>query len=281
MHTSPQKLDCVIIGAGPGGLSAAMELAAMQHAVKIFDTGAVPPAPGSDRARLLSRLQAEAIRHGVRIGSTVVHRIEKVVGGDFFCFSGNDAIRARTVLLALDCADAQPLPAGFRLAIRRGAIKQCPLCDGSEAAGKRIAVVGNDNRGVGEALYLNHFASSVALLTLGRPLRLAEQDRTALREAGIPTLQDAIVRVNADQGGNASLHLRNGAVRRYDALYAIPGDDTGIDLVRSLGPEFDDEGLLEVNGEGRTSIAGLYATGAAACAPKPAAVTAKAIHCSL
>ncbi|HEV2609078.1 MAG TPA: NAD(P)/FAD-dependent oxidoreductase [Noviherbaspirillum sp.] len=281
MHTSPQKLDCVIIGAGPAGLSAAMELAAMQHAVRIFDTGAVPPASGSDRARLLSRLQAEAIHHGVRISSSVVHRIEKIVGGDFFCFSGDEAIRARTVLLALDCADAQPLPAGFRLAIRRGAIRQCPLCDGSVAAGKRVAVVGNDTRSVGEALYLNHFASSIALLTLGRPLRFADHDRAALREAGIPTLQDAIVRVDVAKGGNASLHLRNGAIRRYDALYAIPGDDTGIDLVRCLGPEFDDEGLLEVNGEGRTSIAGLYATGAAACAPKPAAVTAKAIHCSL
>ena len=281
MNSSPHKLDCIIIGAGPAGLSAAIELTRMRRIVRIFDAGAVAPAAGSARARLLSCLQAEAARHGVRVTATAVHRIEKIVGGDFFCFSGDDALRARTVLLALDCANAQPLPAGFRLAIRRGAIKQFPLCDGGEATGKRVAIIGNDARSVAEALYLHHFAANIALLTLGRPQRFAERDRAALREAGIPTIQEAVVSIDVNRGKNASVHLRNGAIRRYDAVYSMPGDDTATDLVRCLGPECDDEGLLAVNGEGRTSVAGLYATGAVACAPKPAAVTAKAIHYSL
>ena len=60
---------------------------------------------------------------------------------------------ARRVLLATGATDVEPRSPTCRCG-RRGLVRHCPICDGFEGSGKRIAVIGSGDRGLGEAVFV-------------------------------------------------------------------------------------------------------------------------------
>ena len=68
-------------------------------------------------------------------------------------------------------------------AIRRGLVRHCPVCDGYEAKGQRIGVIGNDARVAKEALFLRTYSDSVTVLTLGHRVGFSQDDRAAMAAA--------------------------------------------------------------------------------------------------
>ena len=86
---------------------------------------------------------------------------------------GSRTIRARRVLLATGAVDVEPDLPDLPDAIRRGLVRYCPICDGYESRGRRIAVIGHGERGLGEALFIARtYSDDVTLLTLGCPMEL-------------------------------------------------------------------------------------------------------------
>ena len=75
-------------------------------------------------------------------------------------------------------------PATHRRALESGKLRYCPICDGFEVTDTRIAVIGADEHGVAEALFLRTYSSKITLLA-ERTVDLDEEDRQALQEAGI------------------------------------------------------------------------------------------------
>src|SRR5947209_12899246 len=104
-------LDCVIIGAGPAGLTASTYLARFCRRIRVFDAGNsraryiplshnYPGFPGGIAGpELLERLRDQAARYGVQVTQALVEAVEK--DGDYFLVStGNEHVRTHKVLLA-------------------------------------------------------------------------------------------------------------------------------------------------------------------------------------
>jgi thioredoxin reductase (NADPH) len=298
-RTYPQ-LDCIIIGAGPAGLTAAIYLARFRRSVKIVDAGHsrasfiplshnYPGFPdGISGNELLARLHAQARRYGVQVVSGTVQRIEKLQGGGFFCFYEDDAVRCRAVLLATGAIDIQPDLAELREAIRLGYLRHCPICDGYEVLGKKVAVIGNGSGSVNEAVFIRHFTADLTLLSLGKEMNLSAPEREVLRSTNIKVIEEPVSALTFDGSKIAAFRLQSGEVHLFDTLYSMLGVEVRSDLARKLGAQCDGERNLLVDAHLQTSIPGLYAAGDVvsglnqiSVATGQGAIAATAIHNSL
>jgi thioredoxin reductase (NADPH) len=268
-----QKLDCIIIGGGPAGLSAAIYLARFKRSIKLIDAGGsrasqiplshnYPGFPeGISGKELLARLHAQASHYGIRVTSGRVHRIEKLDNGDFLCFHGDQSVRSRTVLLATGMVDIEPDMPELQEAIRHGNVRYCPICDGYEVLGKKVAVIGSGNKCAREALFIRHFTSDLTLLTLGKNLGLSEEDKNSMREAGIRVIETPMTALSFDGEKIAAFRVESGEEHRFDSVYSMLGVTVQSDLARALGAECDEDGNLLVDAHLQTSIPGFYAAG--------------------
>ncbi|MEN3367850.1 MAG: thioredoxin reductase [Burkholderiales bacterium] len=300
MSDNDQKLDCVIVGAGPGGLSAAIYLGRYRRNIKIIDAGAsraaliplshnYPGFPeGINGTELLARMRVQALHYGQHVTPGTVHRIEKRTDGDFVCFYGNEAVRTRTVLLATGMTDVEPEMPDVREAIRCGCIRYCPICDGYEAIGKKVGIIGSGSRAVSEALFIRHFTDDLTLLTQGKTLGLSDHDRATLQQVNIKVIDEPISEVTLDGTRIDAVRMFSGTVLVFDALYSMLGVEVKSDLARELGAECDEDGNLLVDAHLRTSVPGLYAAGDVvsglnqiSVATGHAAIASTAIHNSL
>src|SRR3982750_4670472 len=105
------ELDCLIVGAGPAGLTAAIYLARFHLRLKVIDAGnsraSLIPCTrnhagfpdGISGVELIARMKAQAHKYGAGIETGGVTRLDRIDGG-FSAEWGSGTMTARTVLLA-------------------------------------------------------------------------------------------------------------------------------------------------------------------------------------
>jgi thioredoxin reductase (NADPH) len=265
-------LDCLIVGAGPAGLTASIYLARFRRRIKTVDAGFsraslipishnYPGFPdGISGNDLLMRFRAQAVRYGASIDSGLITRIEKIEGG-FAASCGDDRFTTRTVLLATGVVDIEPVLPNLKDAIRSGYIRHCPICDGYEVIDKKVAVIGFGKGGLKEALFLKCYTGDLTLLTLGKDMALTDEDREVLRNARIRVIEEPIEEVCFEQGKIGAIRMESGRTHNFDTLYSALGAAIRSDLAVQVGAECDPEGHLIVDDHLRTSVPGLYAAG--------------------
>ncbi len=177
--------DCVIIGGGPAGLTAALYLARFLRNVTVFDaregrarmiptTHNFAPFPdGISGPDLLDRMQSHAERYGAVIETCTVEAVERQDDG--FCVTTDRGSEtARYVIFAAGVVNHRPpLPDTVHdRGVARGLIRYCPVCDAYEVRDKRIAVLGSGTHGLAEARFIRDYSSTVTLIrpTGDRPL---------------------------------------------------------------------------------------------------------------
>lgn len=301
MNKSEQPVDCLIVGAGPAGLIAAIYLARFRRTIKIIDAASsraalipishnFPGFPdGISGDALLGRLRAQAGRYGVEITAGVVDRIDKQDDGSFVGCHGADSVIAKTVVLATGVIDVEPELPKLTDAIKQGYIRHCPICDGYEVIDRKVAVIGHGESLVREALFIRHFTADLTILGLGRALGLSDSDRQALHAAGIRIIEEPIAEVSIERGKISALRGESGKLHQFDTLYSALGSKVRSDLARELGAECDEQGDLLVDQRRlQTSIPGFYAVGDVvnglnqiSVAAGHAAIAATSIHNSL
>lgn len=298
---APPILDCLIVGAGPAGLTAATYLARFRRNVEIIDAGSsrasmipishnCPGFPeGIAGEELLARMRAQAKRYGVSVVADVVNRLDRDDDGLFSaaCNAGPSRL-SRNVILTTGMLDIEPDFPGLTDAIRRGYVRHCPICDGFEVIDKCIAVIGDGRKACSEALFLRHFTADLTLITLGRPSGFSPQEAQALRRAGITCITDPIVEVGIEGGKIVALTAGDGRWLRFDSIYSALGARARSDLALGLGAACDNRGgecAVRIDRRSQTSVAGLYAAGDLVCglnqicvATGQAAQAATAIH---
>jgi thioredoxin reductase (NADPH) len=295
-----EKFDCIIIGAGPAGLSAALYLARFRRKIKVIDAGNsraariplshnYPGFPdGISGSELLERLRTQASRYGVTVTHATVERIDKLEDGSFRCAYGDREAHARTLLLATGMNDIEPRMPELRQAIERGHIRYCPICDGFEVVGKRVAIIGSGSRSVREALFIKHFTPDLTLVSLANDIALSEKDRATLKENGIRIVEEPISEVFIDGDKIGALRMHSGEALSFDSVYSMLGVSVHSVLARDLGATCDDDENVLVDAHMQTSVPGLYAAGDVvsglnqmSVAIGHAAIAATAIHNSL
>jgi len=266
-------LDCLIIGGGPAGLTAAIYLARFHLDILVVDGGKSRAAwipctrnhagypEGIAGTELLQRMRDQACKYGAKIESEYVTKLERDADGLFTATWGSGEAKARTVLLATGVSNRRP-PMDEELhddALARGLVRYCPICDGYEVTDKRVGVIGSDSHGVAEALFLRSYTADVTLIAPDKALRLKPEDNQKLKEAGIecadgPTQAVAIARdcITVD---TADGHFT------FDSIYPALGSDTHTQLGEMVGAKLADDGCFLCDAHQRTSVAGLYAAG--------------------
>ena len=292
-------MDCLVIGAGPGGLTAAVYLARYRRDFLVVDAGAsragwipvshnLPAFPdGIPGPELLARMRAAAERHGARVEAGEVRRLERA-GDGFAADLGGRTVTARRVLLATGVDDVQPELPDLGDAVRRGLVRVCPICDAYEARDRKVAIIGYGKCRVREALLLRTYTTDLTLLTLGRELELTDDERAELREAGVRLVEEPVSAIAAEGDRVAAWRMRSGAEHRFDVLYTALGLRARSGLATALGAGHDGDGALVVDEHQRTSVPGLYAAGdvvrglgQVSVATGQAAIAATAINNSL
>jgi thioredoxin reductase (NADPH) len=299
-------IDCIVIGGGPGGMTAALYLARFHRQVLLIDAGdsraawiprsnnhpAFPDGiPGPD---LLDRMRAQVNRFGVsRIAG---HATRVDLSQDGFCvqtFPLDDDTQdtadgqthtARVVILATGAVDRIPAVDNIRDHVRRGTVRQCPICDGYEATGRRIVVLGSGPHAVEEALFLSSYSADVTIATPADEPGPDPDQRATLARAGVKVLDDQVRAVNCDHG-DVRLDLGSGQGARFDVAYSGLGIEPQTGPVDHLDLRVSKDGRIVTDDHQETSVRGLYAVGDVvtglnqiAVAMAQAEVAATAIH---
>lgn len=267
-------LDCLIIGGGPAGLTAAIYLARFHLNILIVDGGKsraswipcsrnVPGfTDGINGPDLLERMRQQARNYGATIETEFVTNLERdPSSGLFEARWGSGGARAKAVLIATGVTNRRP-PMDEALhdeALARGLVRYCPICDGYEVTDKKVGVIGSDHHGVAEALFIRSYTASVTLIAPDKALQLRAEDQKRLDEAGIECV-DGPARAVAIPDDCIVVETAGGT-HMFDSIYPALGSDTHTQLAQMVGAELSNERCLKVDSHQRTSVPGLYAAG--------------------
>ena len=269
--TNP-PLDCLVIGAGPAGLTAAIYLARFHLSIRVIDDGASRAAliprtrnhagyPGGIAGVELLRLMREqAGEFGVGVTDARVETIRRQ-GNLFVAHTGSGTVAARAVLLATGVVNNRP-PIDDTVhaeALHRGLLRYCPICDGYEVTDRKVGVIGTQAHGFSEAVFLRMYTRDVTLIAPDSDHRLSDDEQVRLRELGIATVAGPCEPLRID-GERIVVPTPAGALA-FDSVYPALGSVIRSELAVSLGAEATDDGCLVIDEHQRTSIAGLYAAG--------------------
>jgi thioredoxin reductase len=269
--------DCIVIGAGPAGLSASLFLARYLRRILTFHHNS----PRNEYAHgvhgflghhgirpgeLLARGRDEVTTHGGLIIEACVTAVEKVSAEHFRVFAGNNdsekkSFDARRLLLATGLRDLTPDCPGFR-EFYGWSVFHCPDCDGYEVKDTRVAVLSHGQNAAGFTANLLTWTRQLILLTDQK--EIPSDDRTKLEALDVPVRTDAVV---ALEGNKSNKQLQRvlfseGEPLECDALFFNLGTELATDFHETLGCRLDPEcGLLWVDDTQQTSVDGVYAAG--------------------
>jgi thioredoxin reductase (NADPH) len=267
-------LDCLIIGGGPAGLTAAIYLARFHLDILVVDGGKsraswIPCThnhagypDGISGKELLERMRAQAQKYGAKIETEPVTKLERdEETGIFTATWGSGCERARTVLLATGVSNRRP-PMDEELhwdALARGLIRYCPICDGYEVTDKKVGVIGSDSHGVAEAVFIRSYTADVTLIAPDTALNLSREDQQKMKGAGIDCV-DGPAQAVAITGDCIVVDTAEGHYT-FDSVYPALGSDTHTQLGEMVGAKLAEDGCFLCDTHQRTSVEGLYAAG--------------------
>lgn len=267
-----EPLDCIVVGAGPAGLTAAIYLARFHLSLRVIDAGRSRAAmiprthnhagyPGGVPGKELLRLMREqASEFGVEVTHGLVERLER--SDDVFTVHGSgETWAARSILLATGVVNNRPpiAPEIHDEALARGLLRYCPICDGYEVTDKRLGVIGTRTHGFNEAVFLRMYTQDVTLIAPDGSHALSDEEQARLAELQVRVvdgpchplrIEDAQIFVQTPAGELA-----------FDSVYPALGSVIRSELAIKLGAEGSEDGCLVVDDHQRTTVPGLYAAG--------------------
>lgn len=265
-------LDAVVIGGGPGGLTAAIYLARLHRKVVVLDSrqsraSLIPrshnhPAfpTGIEGPELLERMRKQLDNYGVEIRHTAVSALRQ--DGDGLLVDLQDGqLETKNVILATGIEDNLPPVDHPHDLVRSGHIRLCPICDGFEIAGRPVVVIGATERAAAEAKFIRSFTQHITIATLGQPLDMGDKTIGRLAECGIAIRQEPLRDCVPVENGAVDLLLDGSEPMHKVVLYSALGVRPRSALAKQLGVELEEDGRIKVNKHQGTSVPGFYAVG--------------------
>lgn len=172
-------LECVIVGSGPSGFTAAIYAAradlkpelytGLEPGGQLTTTTEVDNFPGYPDGvtgpQMMMDLQKQAERFDTKVNYELITKVEfsKEEGGVHRLWAGNKEIFARTVIISTG-ATAKYLGLDDEKKYSGGGVSACATCDGFFYKGKDVIVVGAGDTAAEEATYLAKLTNKVTML---------------------------------------------------------------------------------------------------------------------
>lgn len=269
-------VDVVVVGGGPAGLSAALNLVRARQRVLVLDGNRPRNAATLHSHGFLTRdgvSPLELRRMGrdevtsysdAEVQFALVDSVTAVDGGFRVTASGvrgapDRDVTTTRVLVAAGLRETLPSIGNLR-AYYGTALHSCYECDGYEKAGEALAVIGETDDLVERALMVAVWSDDIIVFTNG-VATVTDDDERMLAARGIPVERRVVAEIVGDRGELTGLRLEDGEVVPRTAGFVRPRWTAALDYLDALGADTDEDGLLIVDAAGRTSIPGLYAAG--------------------
>lgn len=252
------RLDCAVIGSGPAGLEAALNLKIRGKRFLLFGTPelsrkleAAPlidnylGLPGISGKHLQERFLQHLGAMGIEILSEQVQLIYPM-GGYFSLATAKNSYEAATVILAPGVFSAKLLE-GETEFLGRG-VGYCATCDAPLYKGKTVAVLGYYDEAVYEAEYLSEIAGKVYYVPMAKTSRLP---------GGTVEILEGRVTGIAGSIAVQSLMFEGKAVA-VDGVFILRNAVAPASLIPGIAME---EGFIRVGADMATSYPGCFAAG--------------------
>ena len=267
-----REVDVAVVGGGPAGLSAAGWLGRHRRVTAVFDTGEyrnrwveqvhgfLSRDPVSPTALLAAARDDLGKYTCVRIVNAAARRARRLPSGLFEIDSDDGPVRARRIILATGVEDVFPdLPGFFE---HYGAdVFHCPTCDGFEARGRDVAVIGWGAHVTGFALELLDWAASATVITDGREFEGGDADRSLLADHGVSVVEQTVTELTGTRGALNALRLADDSTLPCQLAFFSIAHHARTALAEQLGCALTEDGSVDVDRDGVTSVAGVYAVG--------------------
>lgn len=267
-----QPIDCLIIGGGPAGLTAAIYLARFHRSVLVVDAGDsrsslipishnYPGFPdGISGADLLERLRDQASHYGASVTTGVVTALEK--NNEIFkALVEEKAIYAKKVLLATGISDRHTFIDNWSESVLSGKIRLCPICDAYDITDTDLAIISSIDCCVAHAKFIRHYSSKIALFCVPAANQLSVDDRASLMEMDVQVNDEAIEKIRVADNQPVIIETQAGNKYSFDTIYLMLGEASSKQLATDLGAACAPNGRLEVDKHQCTTVDGLYAAG--------------------
>ena len=235
--------DVIVIGGGPAGLSAAVNVRARGRSVLVVSNPVEESPlwkaervdnylglPGLSGAEMLQRFRAHAEQAGAEFREgRVLNAL--AVGSEWFVSIGSDVESAKAIVLAAGVARAKKYP-GEAEFLGRG-VSYCATCDGMLYRNRPVAVVGFTDSAKREAEFLSSIGCAV-------------------------TYFDRPKRCEITGGDKAERVVCDGAAAEVDCVFLLRPTLAPTDVFPEIGVE---NGYVQVDRNMATNLPGVFAAG--------------------
>ncbi|MDO5832773.1 MAG: thioredoxin-disulfide reductase [Methanobrevibacter sp.] len=273
------QYDIIIIGAGPGGLTAGIYAGRQGTKNLIIDKDLagglgreVPEMenyPGFDNIsglELIEKMKAQATKN------CDLHEMEEVTEiaktDDKYRFTvktSKDTYQSKTIILATGSSHRQ-LGAKGEEEFKGKGVSYCATCDGFFFAGRDIIMVGGGNSALQEALYLKNLGANVTIVHRRDEFRAQKHLQDMIKEVDINTILNATVDEIKGNMLVESVVLKDTQTSELkempiNGVFVSVGYIPHTELAEQLGVNLDESGHIIIDKDQKTNIDYVYAIG--------------------
>jgi thioredoxin reductase (NADPH) len=273
--------DVIIIGGGPGGLTAGLYSARSRMRTLLLEGSSTvsqitvtdlienyPGIPEIGGFELIDRMKQQALSFGLEVRSEQVLSVRPSPGAPsrWIVAAEGGEYETFAVIVATGAVWRNLGVPGEKALTGRG-VSYCATCDGPFYRGKAVAVVGGGDAAIQEALFLTRFAREVTIVHRRDRLRAAEilQERVRANEK-IRFAWNSVVEEIVGEAAVSAVRLRDvgdpgiKTVLPVDGVFIFIGLNPNTDFVREVVNR-DGNGYIIVDGDMKTSAEGIFACG--------------------
>ena len=266
----------LIIGAGAAGLSAAIYLSRANIPFIILEKSApggkliniatienYPGLPSLSGFEVAQELINSATRFGVNIEYGDISSVTKQEDGRFHSFTRtNEEIVTDVVVVATGLSNV-PSIKGEKEHLHRG-VSYCATCDGPLYRNKEIAMYGDGDRAISEAIYLLGQAKMLYVLSDKKELEGPDTLKEVVLKAKNAKFigESQVIRINGENNVTSITYLKDGVEHELEvsAFFPFNGERSASGFLSSLDVKME-KGFLVADDTMATSCPGLYAIG--------------------
>lgn len=264
--------DCMIVGAGPAGLSSSLTLGRARRKIAVFDDG-------TNRNRVTHSSHGFITRDGIKpqefkeIGlfelknypsvsyfHSTITEITKDLGNNRFIAKTTDSKEfvAEKVILATGIREAFSIP-NVREYYGKS-LFSCPYCDGWELRDKPLIVLAeNEEHALHMAKLVYNWSKDLIVITNG--VELSKKGVHELCKWGIKIKSDPIKNLIGDEGYLQKIEFVTGETVKRSGGFVVPAFYRPNQFAEKLGCEIQENGTVVTDGFGRTTQKNIYIAG--------------------